>query len=153
MKSNTIISPNFSLREVERSQTAQRRKIDNNLPETLLPSVRAVAENILEPIRDHFSIAFSPNSWYRSRKLNKAIGGSRKSQHILGEAVDIEIPGKSNYGLAKWISKNLQYDQIILEFWNEANPNSGWVHVSHTINRKNRKRFLIYDGKKFKEAA
>ena len=137
--------------EVEKSQTANRRKVDNTLPEDLLPVVKSVAEHILEPVREHYGKAFSPNSWYRSPKLNKAIGGSRKSQHVKGEAVDIEVLGISNYDLALWIHQNLPYDQLILEFWNDNDPRSGWVHVSYTLSAKNRKNFLHYDGKSYKK--
>ena len=78
------------------------------------------------------------DSGYRGEELNKAVGGSSRSQHCKGEAVDLECPGTSNYDVAKWIEDNLDYDQLILEFYTPGIPDSGWVHVSYTkgINRK-----------------
>ena len=81
-------------------------------------------------MRRKFAMPFAPNSGYRSVELNKAIGGSVTSQHTLGEAVDIELPGVSNYDLAVWIAANLYFDQLILEDYTPGKPNSGWVHVS-----------------------
>lgn len=89
-----------------------------------------MCEKILEPVRQQFGLPFRPNSGYRSEPLNREIGGSPKSQHCLGEAVDIEIAGVSNYDLATWIRENLTFDQLILECYHRGVPNSGWVHVS-----------------------
>ena len=98
----------------------------------------------MEPIRENYGIPFSPNSAYRSPKLNNAVGSSHKSQHLKGQAVDIEIPSIDNYQLAQWIRNNLDFDQLILEFYN-GEPSSGWVHVSFA--EENRKQLLTFNGK------
>ena len=84
----------------------------------------------MQPVRDNFGVTVI-NSGYRGPKLNEAVGGSSKSQHCKGEAVDIECPGTSNYAVASWIEQNLDFDQLILEFYIPGIPDSGWVHV-HT---------------------
>jgi D-alanyl-D-alanine dipeptidase len=135
------LSKNFTVSEFIKSQTASRKGIDNSMPEEHLESAQALAENVLQKIRDEFGVV-TVTSGYRSEALNEAIGGSSKSQHSKGEAADIEIMGKSNGELADWICMNLDFDQCILEFHTKGDPNSGWVHVSHTTRRKNRKQAL-----------
>ena len=125
------LSQHFTLREAGKSQTAVRLGIDNRPPEHLHAALRHTAQHILEPIRNWYGKPFSPNSWYRGPELNKAIGGAKHSQHMKGEAVDIELPGVPNIRLARWIKKNLEFDQLILEFWEIGNPRAGWVHVSY----------------------
>ena len=97
---------------------------------------------MLQPVRDHFGKPVTVNSGYRCPKLNKAIGSSSKSQHTKGLAADIEIPGVSNKHLAEYIESKLPFDQLILEFYNGVDPNSGWVHVSYVDDDKNRKQTL-----------
>lgn len=143
------LSDNFSRREAEKSQTAKRLGIDNTIPDHLLKKVIAVAENILEPVRKHYGVPFSPSSWYRSPDLCVAIGSSQSSQHAKGEAVDFEVPGVSNYMLAKWIIDNLEFDQLILEYYKEGEPNSGWVHVSFKQNGENRGQVLRFNGHRY----
>jgi len=96
---------------------------------------------ILQPIRDHFGQVVSVSSGYRSPELCVAIGSSTKSQHAKGEAADFEIFGVSNKELADWIDENLDYDQLILEYWKESDPNSGWIHCSFNT-QGNRKQYL-----------
>ena len=97
---------------------------------------------ILQPIRDHFGQVVSVSSGYRSPELCVAIGSSTQSQHARGESADFEIFGVSNKELADYIDQNLDYDQLILEYWKgEDEPNSGWVHCSYT-NGSNRKQYL-----------
>tara|TARA_R100001377_G_scaffold19907_1_gene10457 strand:- start:11194 stop:11634 length:441 start_codon:yes stop_codon:yes gene_type:complete len=141
------LSPHFSLREMVRSQVASRLNIDNTPYDAAKDSLSALCVNVLEPIRKHFDQAFSPSSGYRCPELNKAIGGSITSQHSLGQAADIEVPGFNNREVALWIKKNLPYDQLILECYNTEDPHSGWVHVSFT--NVNRKEFLIFDGNSY----
>ena len=143
------LTKNFSLRELTRSQTAHRLDIDNTPSLPVIGNLRALCVYILEPVRNHFGVPFSPSSGYRSSELNKAIGSSSKSQHIKGCAADFEIPTVSNYNVAKWIVSNCSYDQLILEFHNKEDPNSGWVHCSFVDVLKNRKKASIYDGKKW----
>lgn len=124
------LSPHFKLSEMVRSEKAIELQIDN-MPrdETIINNLRIVCCRILEPVRDHFG-PFTPNSGYRCSQLNQLVRGSVTSQHTFGQAVDCEIPGVSNYDLAKWIAVNLTYDQLILEHYTRGVPNSGWVHCS-----------------------
>ena len=125
------LSKHFTLAEAGRSQTAVRLGIDNRPPERFYGTLKETAIHILEPIRQWYGKPFSPNSWYRGPELNKAIGGAKKSQHMTGEAVDIELPGVPNIDLARWVKANLEFDQLILEFWRDDDPSAGWVHVSY----------------------
>ena len=132
------LTENFTLAELCKSQTALRKGIDN-LPNdpNVVTKLQTIAEKILQPVRDKFGPTVI-NSGYRCKKLNTAIGGSKKSQHCFGEAADIEVPTLSNRDLAEWIKNNLDFDQLILEFYNGKDPNSGWVHCSYSLmdNRK-----------------
>jgi uncharacterized protein YcbK (DUF882 family) len=135
------LSQHFSLEEMTKSQTAVRKKIDNTAPPEVVENLKALCENVLEKIRLHFGRPIMVNSGYRGPKLNKAIGGAKTSQHMTGQAADIEIPGISNKILFCWIRDNLNFDQLILEFHKEGVPDSGWVHVSWN-SKGNRKQVL-----------
>lgn len=135
------LSKNFSLAEFTRSQTATRRGIDNTPKGQHLEAAKTLFEKVVQPIRDHFGIT-RLNSGYRSPALNEAVGGSKTSQHCQGEAADLECPGHSNYEVAKWIEDNLEYDQLILEFYTPGIPDSGWVHVSYNYDGNQRKQSL-----------
>ena len=136
------LTDNFSLAELCKSQTALRKGIDNlpKDPDTVA-KMQTLAEEVLQPVRDKFGPTVI-NSGYRCKKLNTAIGGSKKSQHCFGEAADIEVPTLSNRDLAEWIKNNLDFDQLILEFYNGKDPSSGWVHVSYKDSESNRKEVL-----------
>ena len=136
------LTENFSLNELTKSQTAERKGIDNTPSAEHQENLKSLCEMILQPIRDHFGQVVSVSSGYRSPELCVAIGSSTKSQHAKGEASDFEIFGVSNKELADYINENLDYDQLILEYWKgEDEPNSGWVHCSYT-NGSNRKQYL-----------
>ena len=136
------LTENFSLNELTKSQTAERKGIDNTPSTEHQENLKSLCEMILQPIRDHFGQVVSVSSGYRSPELCVAIGSSTKSQHAKGEASDFEIFGVSNKELADYINENLDYDQLILEYWKgEDEPNSGWVHCSYT-NGNNRKQYL-----------
>ena len=124
------LSENFSLQEYTKSQTAIRQGLDNTPGEEHMVSAEALFQNVVQPVRDNFGVTVI-NSGYRGPALNTAVGGSSNSQHCKGEAVDIECPGTGNYDVAKWIDENLDYDQLILEFYTPGIPDSGWVHVSY----------------------
>jgi len=129
------LSENFSLIELTKSQTAERKGIDNTPSPTHRDNLKSLCTSILQPIRDHFCRVVSVSSGYRSVELCVAIGSSTGSQHAKGEAADFEIFGISNKELADWIHENLYYDQLILEYWKgEDEPNSGWVHCSFSLN-------------------
>jgi zinc D-Ala-D-Ala carboxypeptidase len=136
------LTENFSLNELTKSQTAERKGIDNTPSPEHQENLKSLCEMILQPIRDHFGQVVSVSSGYRSPELCVAIGSSTKSQHARGEASDFEIFGISNKELADYINEHLDYDQLILEYWKgEDEPNSGWVHCSYT-NGSNRKQYL-----------
>ena len=136
------LTENFSLNELTKSQTAERKGIDNTPGTEHQENLKSLCEMILQPIRDHFGQVVSVSSGYRSPELCVAIGSSTQSQHAKGEASDFEIFGISNKKLADYIDQNLDYDQLILEYWKgEDEPNSGWVHCSYT-NGNNRKQYL-----------
>ena len=104
---------------------------------------------VLEPVRAKFDKAITITSGYRSPDLCEAIGSKATSQHTKGEAADFEIAGISNLQVALWIQNNTDFDQLILEFWKEGEPNSGWVHCSYKEG-SNRKQVLTYDGSSYK---
>lgn len=131
------LTKHFTLEECYKSSTALRLGIDNIPPENLIPNIKRLCEKILEPIREFYNIPFSPNSVYRCSELNIAIGGALKSDHMQGNAADIEIFGISNYDLAVWVKNHLEFNQLILECYTMGDPSSGWVHVSFTDNNKN----------------
>ena len=137
-----MISKHISYKEGVYSITAIRKGIDNEPNEEQLSNMKLVAEKIFEPVRIHFNTPIKVNSFFRSPDLNKAIGGSTKSQHCKGQAIDID----DTYGKVKnsdiywWIKENLDFDQMIWEFGNNDNPN--WVHVSYVSPEKNRNRCL-----------
>jgi hypothetical protein len=144
----TRLSTHFSLKELTRSQTAERKRIQNKPNDEEIDNLRLLCEKILEPVREYYGIAFSPSSGFRSFELNEAIGSSSKSQHTTGQAVDFEIPGVPNMETALWIKKNLNYDQLLLEFYKEKIPDSGWVHCSY-VGDRNRNRSRRFDGRKW----
>jgi len=134
------LSKNFTLQEYTKSQTALRQGIDNTPGNEHLEKAKILFANVVQPVRDHFGVTVI-NSGYRGPKLNEAVGGSSKSQHCKGEAVDIECPGTANYDVAKWIQDTLEFDQLILEFYTPGILDSGWVHVSYK-SEGNRKSVL-----------
>ena len=135
------LTENFSLVELTKSQTAERKGIDNTPSTEHQGNLKSLCTSILQPIRDHFNRVVSVSSGYRSVDLCVAIGSSTGSQHAKGEAADFEIFGVSNKELADYINENLDYDQLILEYWKESDPNSGWVHCSYK-SEGNRKQYL-----------
>ena len=135
------LSKSFTLNELTKSQEATRLGIDNTPNEEHILNLKLLCENVLQPIRDFYGMPLSVSSGYRSAALCEAIGSSSKSQHTKGQAADFEIFGVANTDLADFVVKNLDYDQCILEFWNENEPNSGWVHCSFNASG-NRKQFL-----------
>jgi hypothetical protein len=126
----TQLTANFSLHELTKSETALRMGFDNTPGEVEIASLKLLAEKVLQPVRDHFAKGVKVNSGYRSPESNAAVNGSKTSDHCLGRAADIEIPGVPNAELAQWIMDNLDYTQLILEFYTPGIPDSGWVHVS-----------------------
>jgi len=135
------LSKSFTLNELIKSQEAIRLGIENIPNKEHIENLKILCEKILQPLRDYYGLPVSISSGYRSVALCEAIGSSAKSQHTKGQAADFEIFGVANKEVSDFIIQNLEYDQCILEFWNENEPNSGWVHCSYSING-NRKQYL-----------
>lgn len=163
---NKKISKHFKMYEVAKSDTASRQMIDNTPSALVLAAAEATANNVLEPIREHFGIPFSPSSWFRGEELERFINKVAYKQwcarqgfkvgtaswkryfalksHPKGEAVDFEIPGISNDVLFEWIDDNIpRYDQLIREYAKPNDPSSGWVHVSFSMTLNRRMKFHI----------
>ena len=135
------LSKNLTLPEAVKSNTATRLGIPNTPEQWEINNLRAVAENVFQPVRDHFGVPIGVSSGYRSKALNKAIGGSKYSQHMIGEALDLDadIYGKvTNAEIFNYIKNNLEWDQMIWEFGDDEEPN--WVHVSYKEAGRNRKQ-------------
>ena len=142
------LSENFTLQEFTKSQTAIRKGLDNTPAEAHIENAKELFANVVQKVRDNFGVTII-NSGYRGPDLNYAIGGSNTSQHTRGQAVDIECPGTPNYDVAKWVEDNLDFDQLILEFYTPGIPDSGWVHISYKTegNRKSILTAMKEDGK------
>ena len=125
------LTNNFSLAEMVKSDTALRHDMDNTPGETEIENLKRLCEQVLQPVRNHFQTGVKVNSGFRHPEVNAKVGGSKTSDHCKGQAADIEIPGIPNADLAIWIMDNLQYTQLILEFYTPGIPDSGWVHVSY----------------------
>ena len=134
------VSKNFALSEMVKSATAERLNVDNSPSDIHLVNLTHLAIHILQPVRDEFGV-ITINSGYRSPALNAKVGGSKTSQHCNGQAADFESFSTPNPDLAKWIANNLEFDQLILEFYDGKDPNSGWVHCSYNL-MGNRKKIL-----------
>ena len=136
------ISKHISYKEATRSATALRLGIDNVPNEYHLQNMEMVAKKVFEPLREAVNAPIKINSFYRCEELNKAIGGSSKSQHCQGRAIDIDdIYGHvSNAYMYYYIKDNLDFDQLIWEFGTDNSPD--WVHVSYVDEDSNRKRCL-----------
>ena len=136
------ISDNITYAEAIHSQTAKRKGIDNTPTAKQVEVMKLTAEKIFEPLRKFVGGPIKVNSFFRSAELNKAIGGSKTSQHCKGQAVDLECLKESNADVAMWIENNLDFDQLILEFYTPGDPRSGWIHISYNEDGKNRKSVL-----------
>jgi len=137
------LSKNLSLAEVTKSTTAKRLNIDNTPDEWVTENLKQVAINVFQPLRDAFKCPIYVSSGYRSADLNSAIGGSRRSQHVEGRALDLDADvygGCTNSQVFNYIRENLEFDQLIWEFGDQDNPD--WVHVSFVYDGVNRGRCL-----------
>jgi len=135
------ISDNISLKEAVRSNTAERMGINNMPDNETLVTMQITAQHVFEPVRNHFNEPIYISSFYRCHELNTAIGGSAKSQHCLGEAIDIDdvYSKATNADFFNYIKDHLEFDQLIWEFGDDTNP--AWVHVSYRLGN-NRMRIL-----------
>ena len=138
---NGHLTKNFGYQEMIKSSTADRLGISNDATREHVINLVYLCNFILQPVRDEFG-PIRINSGYRSPALNKAVGGSKTSQHCNGQAADFESTRISNPDLAKWIEKNLIFDKLILEFYDGVDPNSGWVHCSYVLDGSNRSKTM-----------
>jgi len=135
------LTKNFTLAEMTKSEIALRHDMDNRPGEQEIAAMKVLAEKVLQPVRDHFGKGVKVNSGFRHPEVNAKVGGSKNSDHCRGQAADIEIPGIPNAELAAWIRDNLEFRQLILEFYTPGIPDSGWVHVSF-VPEDNKKQVL-----------
>jgi hypothetical protein len=135
------LTKNFTLAEMTKSETALRHGLENTPGEAEIAAMQLLAEKVLQPVRDYYGMGVKVNSAYRHPDVNSKVGGSRNSDHTRGQAADIEIPGVANADLAAWIRDNLEFRQLILEFYTPGVPDSGWVHVSY-VAEDNKKEVL-----------
>ena len=137
------LSKNLSLAEVTKSVTAKRLGIDNTPDDWTKENLKQIAVNVFQPLRDAFKCPIYVSSGYRSADLNSAIGGSIRSQHVEGRALDLDadVFGRcTNSEIFRWILNNATFDQLIWEFGDDDNPD--WVHVSFVYDGVNRGRCL-----------
>ncbi len=137
-----MLSKHISMREAVYSITAKRLGLNNDPSDEHLESMSKVANKVFEPLREFVNGPIKINSFYRGPELNKAIGGSSKSQHCKGQAIDIDdtFSHATNAEMYEFIKENLDFDQMIWEFGTIENPN--WVHVSYVSPEENRNRCL-----------
>ena len=146
------LTANISLDELIKSQVAERKGINNNPSPMQIENLKALAVNILQPIRSQFDKPLIISSGFRCAQLCLEIGSSINSEHCADNksaAADFEIPGIDNKELAEWIKSNLEYNQLILEFYREGEPSSGWVHCSYSTDLNKKQSLIAYrqDGK------
>ena len=137
-----MISKHISDKEGVYSTTAMRRGLDNTPNDEQLANMRLLAEKVFEPLREWVGGPIKINSFFRGLPLNTAIGGAKSSQHMKGQAMDIDdtFGHATNAEMYEWIKENLDFDQMIWEFGDDKNPN--WVHVSYVSNASNINRCL-----------
>ena len=143
------LSKHFKLEEFEKSMTASRKGIKNKAGAGEIKSLGDLCYEILEPVRAHFDQQIYISSGYRSEALCEAIGSKKTSQHTKGQAVDFEINGVPNIKIAYWLQNNVDFDQLILEYYDKDDPAGGWIHVSYNEKGNNRKQVLTFDGDKY----
>jgi hypothetical protein len=138
-----MISKHISYHEGTYSRTGERRDLDNTPNKDQLKCMKEVAENLFEPLREWVGGPIKINSFFRGELVNTAIGGSTRSQHMKGQAIDIDdtFGHKTNAEMYHYIKDNLDFDQMIWEFGTDENPN--WVHISWVSHRPNRKKLTI----------
>jgi zinc D-Ala-D-Ala carboxypeptidase len=137
------LSKNLTLFEMTRSDMAKRKGVSNEPTPEHIANMIVLAEKIFQPIREHFGVPIYISSGYRSAALNKKIGGVKNSQHLTGEAMDIDMDGHphiSNVQVFNYIRENLVFDQLIWEYGNNSNPD--WIHVSYSTSGTNRRQVL-----------
>ena len=146
------LTANITIDELNKSQIAERKGINNNPNPQQIENLKNLAINILQPVRSHFDRPLIISSGFRCAQLCVEIGSKITSQHTAFDgaaAADFEIPGVDNRELALWIKNELEFDQLILEFYRDNEPTSGWIHCSYSTdqNRHQSLRAFREDGK------
>lgn len=137
------LSKHLSLREVTKSNTADRLGLDNNPDNRQLANLKTIASEVFEPVRVYFGTPIGISSGFRGVELNKAVRGSKTSQHCKGEALDLDadmFKGVKNSEIFNYIKDILDFDQLIWEYGTDDEPN--WVHVSYVSKAENRNQIL-----------
>lgn len=134
------ITDHFTLEELTHTQV---RNLNNDPPDLQIQRLKAVAENVLEPVRHHFGAPVIVHSGYRSPAVNDAVGGSKTSQHMKGEAVDFHVVGVDFFTVARFITSSIDFDQLILEFCDPSGFGKGWVHCSFVDYKPNRRKVTV----------
>ena len=142
------LSKHFKLEEFEKSMTATRKGISNKAGSGEIKNLTDLCYGVLDKVRSKFEKPIKISSGFRSPELCEAIGSKPTSQHTKGEAADFEIAGISNLQVALCIQNNCDFDQLILEYWTEDDPNAGWIHCSF-VEGSNRKQVLTFNGKNY----
>lgn len=128
MKNDIQLSPHFKLSEFENSSTARARGINNKVPEHLIPSLRTLCTEVLEPLREHVKEPVIISSGYRCPKLNKLVGGVSNSQHMTGEAADIHLSDQKKLReWFTWLMDNTHFDELI---WETSDRKRYWIHIA-----------------------
>ena len=143
------LSKHFKLEEFTKSMTATRKGIENMPGAGEINNLEHTRYEILEPLRAKFELPITITSGYRSPQLSEAIGSKTTSQHCQGMATDLEVYSVPNIKVAYWLSNNVDFDQLILEYFDKDDPAGGWVHISYNEKGNNRKQVLTFDGKKY----
>ena len=146
------LTANITLGELTKSQTAERKGINNNPGPQQIENIKALAVNVLQPVRSHFDKPLIISSGFRCAQLCIEIGSKITSQHVADNdaaAADFEIPGVDNRELATWIKNELEFAQLILECYRDNEPTSGWIHCSYSTNQNRNQslRAMREDGK------
>lgn len=139
---NQQFTPHFTLHEMLLSQTAVRFRYDEQFEpsDVIIENLRSLCQNILEPIRQSLNQPVKVTSGYRCLRVNTKIGGSKTSQHVEGEAADINVLSMTIEGLFQFIKQSgLPFDQLIQEF-------DAWVHVSFNANPRGQALRAIKSG-------
>ena len=143
---NPMLSEHFDLFTLCRSDTAEAQGIHNLPPdEEVIANLSALCRAVLEPIVAHFDLPLTVISGYRCPRLNEEVGGVENSQHLVGQAADILVGGLRNDELARWIIDTIEFDEVILEMFDPAHGEYGWVHVSFAQGT-NRRKVTTFDG-------
>ncbi len=133
------LTSNFTLNELVYSVTAEANKIDNRPNVKVVANLKALCENVLQPLRDYLGCPFIVSSGFRCAELNKKVGGRSNSQHLLGEAADFVVPQRNLKDVFNYIKGHLKYDQLLFEYDSSGNR---WIHVSYRADGKNRRQAI-----------